>query len=166
MDLSDIDRGPFEKVRNKRTNKFYLRMEYEVRISFDYPRITYEIIIPRTGKFPDAVSWGDDPIRKPAFLNCAGAIEVTKPVSLETPVRRRLGSFSPASGTKVVGLKGSPSPYLHPADDALTQQQLDSSTLPKACRRCRQIRAKCVRKASELPCYKCVRAGVKCMNRF
>ena len=165
MDLSDIDRSQFARIRNKRTKKWYLRMDYEVRISFDYPRLTYEIIIPRNGKFPSAEAWGDNPIRKPAFLNCAAAIELTKPEALETlvPLRRRILPHTP--GRDFAGMVGSTRSHLNPIQDSPRQNRVDSSALQKSCRRCRKAKVKCIRRVFGRPCYKCITAGAECTDK-
>ena len=65
-------------------------MEYEIRVIMDYPRLIYEIIIPREGKFlqlPGEEAYGSDPIRKHSVLNCASAFDVTSQQALETPAR-------------------------------------------------------------------------------
>lgn len=74
-------------------------MEYEIRVIMDYPRLIYEIIIPRKGKFlqlPGEEAYGPDPIRKYSVLNCASAFDVTSQRALETSapsgVRASLGS--------------------------------------------------------------------------
>ena len=62
-------------------------MEYEIRAIMDYPRLMYEIIIPRKGKFlqlPGEEAYGSDPIRKYSVLNCASAFDVTSQRTLET----------------------------------------------------------------------------------
>lgn len=58
-------------------------IDYEVRVSFDYPRLTYEIIIPSNGEFPatgkgwgPSPGWGPNPIRIPATVNCAAVLEI------------------------------------------------------------------------------------------
>lgn len=165
MDLSDIDRQHFSRIRNQRTKKWYLRMEYEVRVYFDYPRLTYEVIIPRNGKFPDAESWGDDPIRKPAVLNCAAAIEVTRPQAIETPTRSRLANFTPAPADKAAGMAGFSRPNLRSAESYTSERRLDSPARQKSCHRCRKLKVRCIRRAFGKPCYKCIRAGDECISR-
>ena len=85
--------------RNTKNKERFLWMEYEIRVVMEYPRLTYEIIIPREGKFlqlPGEEAYGFDPIRKCSVLNCASAFDVTSQRTLETSVpsgvRPSLGS--------------------------------------------------------------------------
>lgn len=48
-----------------------------MRVSFDYPGLSYEIIIPSRGEFPaNGKGWGPSPISIPATLNCAAMLEI------------------------------------------------------------------------------------------
>ncbi len=164
VDLSDIDRRRFAKIRNQKTNKSYLRMEYEVRVSFDYPRLTYEIVIPQNGKFSDLDNWGDNPIRKPAILNCAAAIDINRPRAFESPPRSKSRMLSSVTGNKTADMAGSARSDLRSAKCYTNQRRLESPP-QRSCQRCRQLRVKCVRAAFGNPCYKCTRAGQECLSR-
>ena len=164
VDLSDMDRKHFTKIRSKRTKKWYHRMEYEVRVSFEYPNLKYEIIIPRNGKFPDAESWGTDPIRKPAVLNCAAAIEVTRPQVLDDGVSSS-SQVSPAPGHNARSMISLTSPKLRSAELCASQRSRERHWEEKSCQRCRKLKAKCIRGASGTPCYKCIRAREQCVDR-
>ena len=164
VDLSDVDRRKFDTIRNRRTKKIYLRMEYEVRVEFDYPRLTYEIIIPQNGKFPDSENWGNDPIRKPAILNCAAAIEVNGPQTMETPRRSRVGIF-PTTVDGGACMAGPPKPSRHIINCYGSRRSLDRSAQEKSCQRCCRLRVKCVRKSHKGQCYRCGKAGKECLSR-
>lgn len=72
-----LNRASFPRIRHSITGRETLVIDYEVRISFDYPRLTYEIIIPSSGKFPaTGKGWGPNPIREPATVNCAALLEL------------------------------------------------------------------------------------------
>ena len=165
MDLSDIDRKQFPKIRNRRTKKSYLRMEYEVRVSFDYPRLTYEVIIPRNGVFPDAESLGNDPIRKPAVLNCAAAVDVARPQTLKTPEPSRFRLSSPISGGNVAGVASLTRSNPRPKRARVKKRRHESPVRQKSCQRCCRLKSGCIRAAFGNPCYKCIRAGEECINR-
>ena len=165
VDLSDIDRKHFIKIHNKRTNKWYLRMEYEVRVSFAYPQLMYEIIIPRNGQFPDAESWGDDPIRKPAVLNCAAAIDVTRPEALDDHVSSP-SRVSSAPVHYATSRSSSTTPELRYLEPRGSQQSPERQWQEKSCQRCHKLKAKCIRGAFGRPCYKCIRAREQCVHRF
>ena len=165
IDLSDIDRRSFAKIRNPKTKKYYLRMEYEVRVSFDYPRLTYEIIIPRNGKFPDALNWGDNPIRKPAILNCAAAMDVTRPQAHDTPVRPSSSVFTPTPACDAALEANLMRPILRSTESCTTQRSLNTSEREKSCQRCWTQKVKCIKRTYGRPCYKCIRAGQECIGR-
>lgn len=165
MDLSDIDRRRFPRKQNKRTKEWYLWMDYEVRVSFDYPRLKYEIIIPRNGKFPDSETWGDDPIRRPAVLNCAAAFEITKPQALATPVRARPSILSSAARDNATDMAGLTRPNLRSADSHTSQRRLKSTAQQKRCQRCRKAKGRCIRRVFGKPCDRCIKAGEECISR-
>ncbi|MCJ1454932.1 hypothetical protein MMC28_005285 [Mycoblastus sanguinarius] len=78
------DRKDVPIVRDPETGICYMLMEYEILDKMDYPLLTYEIILPRNGRFP-AKGWGKNPIRKPAVLNCAAAFDVTGQRAVDMP---------------------------------------------------------------------------------
>ncbi len=165
MDLSDIDRERFSKFRNPKTKKLYLRMDYEVRVSFDYPMLTYEVVIPRNGQFPDAESWGDDPIRKPALLNCAAAIDVTRPQALETPTCSRHRLSSTALGDNSAGMAVLMGPSLHLGESHTRLKRINRPGRRKSCERCRKRKVGCIRGPLGRPCNQCLKAGEQCISR-
>lgn len=161
MNLPDIDRSRFTRKKNKRTRQWYLKMDYEVRVSFDYPRLNYEIVIPQNGRFPDSETWGDDPIRRPAVLNCAAAFEITRPQALETPVRARPG-IALAARENAADLASLTTPNLRSAESRTSRKHVDSIGHQKPCRRCRKLGVNCIPKKGFGTCYKCSRAGEDC----
>lgn len=163
VDLSDTDRGQFTKCQNKKTGKWYFKMEYEVRVLVDHPRLMYEVIIPRGGKFPNERDWGEDPIRKPAVLNCAAAFEIARPGAPETSGHQILEVSSTVPSESIEAEAG-PVKSSRPLATSLASGTISGELArQRPCRRCRRLRSKCIRRAPGKTCYKCLRAGEVCI---
>lgn len=159
MDLLDAelaqkwDRNSFRRIRHSVTGRESLMIDYEVRVSFDYPRLTYEIIIPSNGKFPvTGKGWGSNPIRVPATVNCAAVLEIIgqgvdqKP----TPVNQTTRSPSP-DGSSLPVIQTSPS------------ENLNVERQPQQpCQVCRERRMNCVRPSVNRKCVRCRKQKLVC----
>ncbi len=90
VDVSHVvDRSRLPRITHPTDKKSHFeRLDYAFLISFDHPRLKYEIIIPKDGQFPntnDPNDFGPNPYRQPAFFNCAAAFDVTKQDYYQTP---------------------------------------------------------------------------------
>ena len=87
-------------ARNPDTGEEYQHIEYEILMTFHNPRSTFEMIIPRGGKFPEATwgegdvsnetRWGEGYDRHENGVHCAAAVFSTRPaIPSEPKVPRR-----------------------------------------------------------------------------
>jgi hypothetical protein len=70
--LTRDDCQAFEVKRHPDKKKYFYYVEYEVILRGDNLRMTYEFLIPRTGKF-ERGSCGEEPIRKTCTLTLSSA---------------------------------------------------------------------------------------------
>lgn len=159
MDLLDaelaqkLNRSSFRRIRHPVTGRESLMIDYEVRISFDYPRLTYEIIIPSNGKFPvTGKGWGSNPIRVPATVNCAAMLEIVgQGVDQKLmPVNHTTRSPSP---------DGSSLPVIqtNPLENLGVERQLQ-----QPCQICRERGINCIRPFKHRKCVRCRKQRLVC----
>jgi hypothetical protein len=70
--LTRDDCQAFEVKRHPEKKRYFYYVEYEVILRGDGLRMTYEFLIPRTGKF-ERGGYGENPIRKTCTLTLASA---------------------------------------------------------------------------------------------
>lgn len=77
--ISENDTHGFQKLRTQDKTDFYYHIEYEVKLILEGDLMTFEFIVPKTGKFPDANVDGDgnvDMIVQQGTYNCTGDFEL------------------------------------------------------------------------------------------
>ncbi|KAL9630859.1 MAG: hypothetical protein Q9204_004510, partial [Flavoplaca sp. TL-2023a] len=84
FDLSEQERSQFPISRNTKTRKEYYYFQYEVRFTFEYLWRHFEVVIPRTGVFPN--NW------RPASMNGKDADARLKPDPIKKgmPILRQM----------------------------------------------------------------------------
>ena len=82
-------------VTNPLTGEDYQRIEYEILMTFHNPRSTFQMIIPRGGKFPEETwgegdvsnetRWGEGYKRYENGVHCAAAVFSSRPALASDP---------------------------------------------------------------------------------
>ena len=93
--VSDVrDKG--YSATNPVTGEEYRRIDYEILMTFHNPRSTFEMIIPRGGKFPGEDTWGEGDVSNETrwgenyflfqgVVHCAAAVFSTRPAPTSDP---------------------------------------------------------------------------------
>ncbi|KIV82280.1 hypothetical protein PV11_04401 [Exophiala sideris] len=74
--INEDDTRGFRRARARDRTDFYYHIEYEVKLILEGELMTFEFIVPRSGKFPGPSDCGPDPIVQRGTYNCAGDFEL------------------------------------------------------------------------------------------
>ena len=190
LDLSHVDRTGF---RNRgvsfKNQEDYIRVDYEIKLTFDGMQLAYELIIPTNGEWwnchPDSPysdeHWGPQPYRETNVIrNNAAAFDVSGyqvcksrplPTSVAATGRNKEGQRKATA--RRTGKSGLPAhmarKVVKPKDavSASTEQLRDgkgSRIRKRACVKCRSDRKTCKGEAAERPCWRCWRSGHECVE--